>query len=111
MLRADYPAAPEAADFVLKRQRTGALQDAGAHTMPLSFSLAIPDHPSVDTADGAAVRMAVAGRNQPRAVDAGALLPKVKMTKRAPRQRGGFVMRKYLSRRMQPGPPQMRLPG
>jgi hypothetical protein len=42
-----------------KRQRTGALQDAGAQAMPLSLAFAIPDHPWVDTADGAAVRIAM----------------------------------------------------
>ncbi len=42
-----------------KRQRAGALQDAGAQAMPLSLAFAIPDHPWVDTADGAAVRIAM----------------------------------------------------
>ena len=44
-----------------KRQRTGALQDAGAPATHPSLSLlfAIPDHPWVDAADGAAVRIAM----------------------------------------------------
>ena len=44
-----------------KRQRTAALQDAGAKKSPqlLSLVFAIPDHPWVDTAEGADVRIAM----------------------------------------------------
>jgi hypothetical protein len=85
-LRATYPAVPESADFVLywwhkaaELTRTGKVKRFGLITTnslsqtfarrvvqaqlsaqpPLSLLFAIPDHPWVDTAEGAAVRIAM----------------------------------------------------
>jgi len=85
-LRATYPAVPESADFVLywwhkaaELTRTGKVKRFGlittnslrqtfarrvvqtqmSATPPLSLLFAIPDHPWVDTAEGAAVRIAM----------------------------------------------------
>ena len=85
-LRATYPAVPESADFVLywwhkaaELTRTGKARRFGlittnsltqtfarrvvqaqiSATPPLSLLFAIPDHPWVDTAEGAAVRIAM----------------------------------------------------
>jgi len=85
-LRATYPAVPESADFVLywwhkaaELTRTGKAKSFGLITTnslrqtfarrvvqaqlsakpPLSLLFAIPDHPWVDTAEGAAVRIAM----------------------------------------------------
>ena len=85
-LRATYPAVPESADFVLywwhkaaELTRTGNVKRFGlittnslrqtfarrvvqaqlSATPPLSLLFAIPDHPWVDTAEGAAVRIAM----------------------------------------------------
>jgi len=85
-LRAIYPEVPESADFVLywwhkaaELTRTGKARSFGLITTsslrqsfarriveaqisgvpPLSLTFAIPDHPWVDTADGAAVRIAM----------------------------------------------------